>query len=189
MAMHTELPHVVVLGAGFGGLKFCQAMPAGLARITIVDRQNHHLFQPLLYQVATAGLSATEIAQPIRAILTKKQDLTVLMAEVTGFDLEHKRVLLENRHLNFDYLVIALGGVTSYFGHPEWAQHAPGLKSLDDALRIRRKILCAFERAETESNPEVVNRLMTTVVVGGGPTGVEMAGAVAELARTVLTRD
>ena len=180
---------MVVLGAGFGGLKFCQSLPAGMARITVVDRQNHHLFQPLLYQVATAGLSATEIAQPIRAILTKKRDLTVLMAEVTGFDLEHKRVLLENGHLNFDYLVMALGGVTSYFGHPEWAQHAPGLKSLDDALRIRRKILCAFERAETESNPEVVNRLMTTVVVGGGPTGVEMAGAVAELARTVLTRD
>src|SRR5688572_18805298 len=145
--MHTELPHVVVLGAGFGGLKFCQEMPAGLARITVVDRQNHHLFQPLLYQVATAGLSAPEIAQPIRAILTKKRDLQVLMGEVKGFDLEHKRVLLEDNHLNFDYLVLAMGGVTSYFGNDHWAAHAPGLKSLDDALRIRREILCAFERA------------------------------------------
>jgi NADH dehydrogenase len=139
--------------------------------------------------VATAGLSATEIAQPIRAVLAKQPDLQVLMKEVTGIDLANRRVLFAEDHLNYDYLVIALGGVTSYFGHNEWAQFAPGLKSLDDALRIRRQILCAFERAETEKNPEVVNRLMTTVVVGGGPTGVEMAGAVAELARTVLKRD
>ena len=187
--MSTQLPHVVVLGAGFGGLKLCQSFPAGLARVTVVDKQNHHLFQPLLYQVATAGLSAPEIAQPIRAILAKKPDMQVLMEEVTGFDLANHGVLLPHNHLNYDYLVLALGGITSYFGHNEWARHAPGLKSLDDALRIRRQILCAFERAETELNPEVVNRLMTTVVVGGGPTGVEMAGAVAELARTVLKKD
>lgn len=187
--METQIPHIVVLGAGFGGLKFCQAFPAGLARITVVDRQNHHLFQPLLYQVATAGLSAPEIAQPIRAILTDKRDLRVLMEEVTGIDLANQRVLLSNQHLQYDYLVLAMGGVTSYFGRNEWAKFAPGLKSLDDALQIRRRILCAFEKAETESSPEKVNRLMTTVIVGGGPTGVEMAGAVAELARTVLQKD
>jgi NADH dehydrogenase len=187
--MHTEIPHIVVLGAGFAGLKFCQTFPAGLARITVVDRQNHHLFQPLLYQVATAGLSATEIAQPVRAILTRKPDLNVLMAEVTGIDLLGKRVLLDSGAVSFDYLVLAMGGVASYFGHNEWAQYAPGLKSLDDALKIRRQILMAFESAETEKDPERVKKLMTTVVVGGGPTGVEMAGAVAELARTVLRKD
>jgi NADH:ubiquinone reductase (H+-translocating) len=187
--MHSKTPHIVVIGAGFGGLNFCKSFPAGLARITLIDRQNHHLFQPLLYQVATAGLSATEIAQPIRAILAKQPDLKVLMAEVTGFDLAGKQVLTATGPITFDYLVLALGGVTSYFGHDEWAQYAPGLKSLDDALKIRRQILMAFEKAETETDPARVKQLMTTVVVGGGPTGVEMAGAVAELARTVLQKD
>jgi NADH dehydrogenase len=184
-----SLPHIVVVGAGFAGLNFAKKFPSGLARITVVDRQNHHLFQPLLYQVATAGLSAVDIAQPVRAILNDKADMVVLMAEVTGFDLAVKKVKLTDRDLDYDYLVLAIGGVTSYFGHDDWAKFAPGLKSLDDALRIRRQILLAFERAETERDEERRRELMTIVVVGGGPTGVELAGAFAELARTVLHRD
>lgn len=186
---HAKLPHIVVVGAGFGGLTFCRKFPEGVARITVVDRQNHHLFQPLLYQVATAGLSAVDIAQPTRAILSSKPDLEVRMAEVTGFDLAGKRVLLDQGELGYDYLVLAMGGVTSYFGHDEWQRHAPGLKSLDDALRIRRQILLAYERAETERDEARRRALMTMVVVGGGPTGVELAGALSELAHTVLKRD
>ncbi|HXA80571.1 MAG TPA: NAD(P)/FAD-dependent oxidoreductase [Opitutaceae bacterium] len=185
----APLPHIVVLGAGFGGLTFCQKFPADIARITVIDRQNHHLFQPLLYQVASAGLSAIDIAQPIRAILAEKPNLEVLMAEVTGVDFASRRVMHEFGELAYDYLVLALGGVTSYFGHPEWEPHAPGLKSLADALHIRRKILHAFERAEAEPDPVKQQELMNIVVVGGGPTGVELAGAFAELARTVLRRD
>lgn len=180
---------VVVLGAGFGGLTFCQAFNCPRARVTLVDRQNHHLFQPLLYQVATAGLSAPEIAQPIRSILSRRKHAEVLLAEVTGMDLTRREVRLNHTVMTYDYLVLALGGVTSYFGHPEWEQHAPGLKSLDDALRIRRQVLLAFERAETAIDASEQARLMTIVVVGGGATGVELAGAFAELARRVLKRD
>jgi len=183
------LKQVVVLGAGFGGLTFCRAFRHPNAAITLVDAQNHHLFQPLLYQVATAGLSAPEIAEPVRSILSRRRDVTVLMDSVTGFDLGSRRVHCQAHRLSYDYLVVALGGVTSYFGHPEWAEFAPGLKSLDDALRIRRDVLLAFERAENESDPMVRERLMTILVVGGGPTGVELAGAFAELARHVLRRD
>lgn len=186
----SALPHVVVLGAGFAGLAFCRALPDGRARVTVVDRQNHHLFQPLLYQVATAGLAADDIAQPIRGILRKKRSLSVRMASVRSIDLEHRRVHLDDGgELGYDYLVIALGGCASYFGHPEWAEFAPGLKTLDDALRIRRRILLAFERAEAEPDPLVRNALMTVVVIGGGPTGVELAGTIAELARQVLRDD
>ena len=185
----NEGPHILVLGAGFGGLTFCQVFHHPTARVTLVDRQNHHLFQPLLYQVAAAGLSAPEIAQPIRSILADKPSVTVLMDNVMDFRLAEKRVFLEENTLSYDYLVLALGGVTSYFGHPEWEQFAPGLKSLDDAIRIRRHILLAFEKAETEGDPAGHDRLMTIVVVGGGPTGVELAGAFAELARTVLRKD
>ena len=185
----TSLPRVVVLGAGFAGLTVCRKLPKGLAHITVIDRQNHHLFQPLLYQVATAGLSAVDIAQPIRAILREKREMEVLMGEVTGFDLNARKVLLNHGEVTYDYLVIALGGTASYFGHDEWARHAPGLKSLDDALRIRRQILLAFEEAETEFDPQRRRELMTVIVVGGGPTGVELAGTFAELARTVLIED
>ncbi len=185
----VRLPHVVVLGAGFGGLTFCQHFPPGAARITLVDRQNHHLFQPLLYQVATAGLSAPDIAQPIRAILAGKPNLTVLMGQVLGVDLTARKVALENASLEYDYLVIALGGVTSYFGHNDWEPFARGLKSLDDALAIRRDVLLAFERAEMETDPDRRRQLMTVAVIGGGPTGVELAGAFAELTRNVLSRD
>ncbi len=181
--------HVLVLGAGFGGLTFCQTFRHSQASVTLVDAQNHHLFQPLLYQVAAAGLSAPEIAEPARSILSRRPDVTVLMDRVTGFDLAARRVHCQAHELSYDYLVVALGGVTSYFGHPEWAEFAPGLKSLEDALRIRREVLLAFERAENEPDPAVRRRLMTLVVVGGGPTGVELAGAFAELARHVLRRD
>ena len=181
--------HIVVLGAGFGGLEFCQRFHHASARITLVDRSNHHLFQPLLYQVATAGLSAPEIAQPIRSILSRRPDITVLMETVVDFKLAEKKVVLANGELSYDYLVLALGGCTGYFGHPEWEPFAPGLKSLADALRIRSQILLAFEKAETEASPDEQARLMTMVVVGGGPTGVELAGAFAELARHVLRRD
>jgi NADH dehydrogenase len=181
--------HVVVLGAGFGGLEFCKHFRRPDARITLVDRTNHHLFQPLLYQVATAGLSAPEIAQPVRAIFSKRPDITVLLDRVANFDLAHRKVLLEENTLSYDYLVLALGGRTGYFGHPEWEQFAPGLKTLDDALRIRSRVLLAFEKAENQKEAPLRGQLLTIVVVGGGPTGVELAGAFAELARTVLKRD
>ena len=189
MPDQKRLPHVLVLGAGFGGLTFCQKFSPRRARVTVVDRQNHHLFQPLLYQVATAGLSAPEIAQPIRSILSQHKHITVLLDEATGIDLARRTVELTATTLTYDYLVLALGGITSYFGHPEWEVLAPGLKSLDDALRIRRRILLAFEKAETEPDPGQRQRLMTIAVVGGGPTGVELAGAFAELTRTVLRSD
>jgi len=184
-----NLPHIVVLGGGFGGLTFAKEFPAELARITIVDRQNHHLFQPLLYQVASAGLAAPDIAQPIRSILRKKPNLTVLLADVTGIDLAAREVRLADGKLSYDYLIIALGSQTSYFGHNEWEQFAPGLKTLDDAQRLRRNTLLAYEKAEREPDPQRRQELMTTVVIGGGPTGVELAGSFAELARTVLYRD
>lgn len=188
-AESTKLPHVVVIGAGFGGLSFCRKFSTRLARVTLLDRQNHHLFQPLLYQVATAGLSAVDIAQPIRAILRTEPNLEILMAEVKGLDLANRKVLHDRGELTYDYLVLAMGGVTSYFGHDDWAKYAPGLKSLDDALAIRRRVLMSFECAETESDEQRRRELMTIIVVGGGPTGVELAGTFAELARTVLVRD
>jgi NADH:ubiquinone reductase (H+-translocating) len=180
---------VLVLGGGFGGLTFCLHFRQPRARITLVDRTNHHLFQPLLYQVATAGLAATDIAQPIRAILSKRQDVTVLLEDVVDFKPGRNQVVLTNGELDYDYLVLALGGRTSYFGHPEWERFAPGLKTLEDAVRIRNQVLFAFEKAENTFEPEERERLMTLVVAGGGPTGVELAGAIAELSRTVLRRD
>lgn len=188
-ATKKNLPQIVVLGAGFGGLTFCRTFSHPTAQVTIVDRQNHHLFQPLLYQVATAGLSAPEIAQPIRSILRNKSNVNVLLREVTGLDLARREVKLGDEALAYDYLVIALGSTTGYFDHPEWEQYAPGLKSLDDALQIRRRVLLAFERAENCAHPAERERLMTIVVVGGGPTGVELAGAFAELTRRVLKQD
>jgi NADH dehydrogenase len=183
-----QTPQILVLGAGFGGLTFCQSFRHPTARVTVVDRTNHHLFQPLLYQVAASGLSAPDIAQPIRSIL-RHRNVVVLLDKVVDFDLANKRVLLEMTTQTYDYLVLGLGGCTSYFGHPEWEQFAPGLKTLDDALRIRSRVLLAFEKAETVSDPVVRQQLMTIVIVGGGPTGVELAGSFAELARTVLRRE
>jgi NADH dehydrogenase len=180
---------IVVLGAGFGGLTFCQSFRHSRATITLVDRTNHHLFQPLLYQVATAGLSAPEIAAPVRSLLSNRPDITVLMDEVKAIDLRGRSISLNHSVLSYDYLVLALGGITSYFGHDEWERFAPGLKTLDDAMRVRRQVLSAFEEAENEKDPVRREELTTLVVVGGGPTGVELAGAFAELSRTVLARD
>ena len=184
-----QYAHVVVLGAGFGGLTFCKHFRRPDALVTLVDRTNHHLFQPLLYQVATCGLSAPEIAQPIRSILSNRSDITVLLDQAVDFDLAHRKVFLEKNTLDYDYLVLATGGLTGYFGHPEWEPFAPGLKTLDDALRIRSRVLLAFEEAENETDPAKRDRLLTIIIVGGGPTGLELAGAFAELTRTVLKRD
>ena len=185
----AERKHIVILGAGFGGLTFCQHFRAPAARLTVVDRTNHYLFQPLLYQVAAAGLSAPEIAHPIRSILSRRPNITVLLDQVADFDLAAKTVVLQQNRLQYDYLVLALGSCTRYFGHPEWEQFAPGLKTLDDALRIRSRVLLAFEKAENTGDVAEHERLMSLVIIGGGPTGVELAGAFAELARTVLKRD
>jgi len=177
--MERPQKKIVVVGAGFGGLTFCRHFAHPAAEVTLVDRTNHHLFQPLLYQVAMAGLSAPDIAQPIRSIVSQRPRLEVLMDEVLGFDLASRRVICRENRLDYDFLVLAFGSLTSYFAHPEWEQFAPGLKTLDDALLIRRNVLLAFERAENLRNPEEQARLMTIVVVGGGPTGVELAGACA----------
>jgi NADH dehydrogenase len=182
-------PHIVILGGGFAGLNFAKSLRGINGRVTMIDRQNHHLFQPLLYQVATATLSSVEIAKPLRSILSAMENLSVEMGEVQSVDLNTRTVILADRTVTYDYLVLALGGVTSYFGHPEWADHAPGLKSINDALRIRREILFAFEKAELTDDPEEMKRLMTIVIVGGGPTGVELAGAVKELGRYVMRHD
>jgi NADH dehydrogenase len=187
--MSGDQKRIVVVGAGFGGLTFCQHFEHPNASLTLLDRTNHHLFQPLLYQVAMAGLSAPDIAQPIRSILSPKPRLEVRMEEVTGFDLNTRQVVTQTHRHSYDYLVLAFGGVTGYFGHPEWEEYAPGLKTLEDALLIRRNVLLAFERAETAASPLEQERLTTIVVVGGGPTGVELAGACAELAHRVLKRD
>jgi NADH dehydrogenase len=188
--MTTEsLPHVVIVGAGFGGLTAAQKLKKTPVRITIVDRTNHHLFQPLLYQVAMAGLSPGDIAAPIRSILRGQQNVTVLLAEVTSIDLAAHQIKTTEGELAYDYLILAAGGRTSYFGHDEWEQFAPGLKDLDDAVEIRRRVLLAFEAAERETDPARRRELMTFVVVGGGPTGVELAGAIAELSKFVLARD
>ncbi len=184
-----DRPHVVVLGAGFGGLEAARGLADAPVRLTVVDRRNHHLFQPLLYQVATAGLSPAEIASPIRRILRKQANTRVVLAEALSVDPARKRLLLDDGEIAYDYLVLAAGATHSYFGHDEWAAAAPGLKTLDDALEIRRRALLAFEEAEREEDPDRRRAWLTFVVVGGGPTGVEMAGAFAEIARHSLVRE
>src|SRR3989440_7504489 len=185
----TTMPHVVIVGAGFGGLQAARALGNAPVQVTVIDRQNHHLFQPLLYWVATAGLSPADITSPVRGILRKQKNTEVLMTEVTGVDLEQQRVLMGERSVPYDYLVLATGAHDNYFGHPEWEKFAPGLKTIEDARALRRKILLAFEAAETETDPEKVKALLTFVLVGAGPTGVEMAGAIAELAHKALASD
>jgi NADH dehydrogenase len=183
-------PHVVVIGAGFGGLSTVQSLKNDDVDITLVDRRNHHLFVPLLYQVATAQLSADAIAQPIRSILKKQKNVKVLFDEATDIDVEGKSVTLASgQALSYDFLVIAVGAKDSYFGHDEWAEHAPGLKSLEDAERIRQQFLLTFERAEKETDPQKRKALLTFVIVGGGPTGVEMAGAIAEIRNHTLQHE
>lgn len=182
-------PRVVVVGAGFGGLGAARALKGADVRVLVIDKQNHHLFQPLLYQVATAALSPADIAWPIRRILRRQRNAEVLMAEVTGIDPLNKRVVLGNRSENYDYLVLASGATHSYFGHDEWAPFAPGLKEIVDATHIRRRILMAFECAEAVNDAFRRQKFLTFVVVGGGPTGVEMAGTMSELARKALAAD
>lgn len=184
-----NLPRVVIIGAGFGGLQAARALRHAPVQVTVIDRSNHHLFQPLLYQVATADLSPADIAAPIRGILRKQRQTSVILAEVTGVDVQKQRVHLGERSLPYAYLIVATGAHHSYFGHGEWEPYAPGLKSLDDAALLRRKILLAFEAAEIESDPEKRQALLTFVLVGAGPTGVELAGALAELAHTTLAAD
>jgi NADH dehydrogenase len=180
---------VVIVGAGFAGLSLAKDLAGSAFDITLIDRHNYHLFQPLLYQVATAGLSPAEIASPIRSILRDQKNATVVLADVSGVDLEHKNVIADGRKIPFDTLVLATGVEHAYFGHDEWAPFAPGLKTIDDATYLRRRILLAFEHAETEPDPVERQRLLNFVVVGGGPTGVEMAGAIAELAKRALAAD
>src|SRR4051812_16874672 len=180
---------VVVIGGGFGGLWAVRQLRKAAVQITLIDRSNHHLFQPLLYQVATAGLAAPSIAAPLRYILRKQRNVTVLMAEVDGIDLAARAVRAGERVIPYDYLLVASGATHAYFGHDEWERHAPGLKNLDDAFLIRRRILSAFERAEASGSESERNACLTFAVIGGGPTGVELAGTLAEIARHTLANE
>jgi len=185
----APLPHVVVIGAGFGGLHAARALRGAPVQLTVVDRRNHHLFQPLLYQVATAALSPGDIAYPVRAILRSQRNARVLLADARAVDPARREVTLADGAISYDYLVLATGARHAYFGHPEWEARAPGLKDLEDALEIRRRMLLAFERAERTPDDAARRRLLTFVIVGAGPTGVELAGAIAEIAREVLVDD
>lgn len=186
----SEMPHVVIVGGGFGGLWATRALAGDNVRITLIDRRNHHLFQPLLYQVATAGLSSPDIAAPLRHILRRQRNVEVRLGEVTGIDAASRTVTLADGDvLDYDYLLLASGATHAYFGHDEWSGDAPGLKTLDDALAIRRRLLVAFERAEACEDPEERAAWLSFAIVGGGPTGVELAGTLAEIARHTLKRE
>ena len=190
MSTTSKRERVVIVGAGFGGLAAAKRLAGKPVDVTIVDRRNHHLFQPLLYQVATAALSPADIAGPIRSILSRAPNVRVLLDEVTGVDAEISRVQLRaGPPLDYDWLIVATGARHSYFGRDDWAPNAPGLKSIEDATAIRRTILLALEKAESEADPEIRQQLLTFVVIGAGPTGVEMAGAIAELARRAVSAD
>jgi NADH dehydrogenase len=182
-------PRIVIIGAGFGGLSAAHGLAGAAADVTVIDRRNYHLFQPLLYQVATAGLSPAQIAQPIRAILRRATNVRVILGSVSAIDKERQTVTVEDREVAYDHLIVATGARHSYFGHDDWERVAPGLKNVDDATGIRRRILTAFEHAESAATPEQRRRFLTFVVIGGGPTGVEMAGAIAELAHVALRHD
>ncbi len=188
-AISVGTPKVVIVGGGFGGLAAAKSLRNSPVKVTLLDKNNHHLFQPLLYQVATAGLSPANIAAPIRSVLRSQKNVEVEMVEVTGIDTVKKEVLTGDRRVPYDYLILATGATDSYFGNDEWEAFAPGLKSITQATRIRRDILTAFELAEMEEDETKRNALMTFVVIGAGPTGVEMAGAIAELARKTLSGD
>ena len=189
MNNRAETPHVVIVGGGFAGLNAARALRKAPVRITLVDRRNHHLFQPLLYQVASAALNPSEIATPIRSILHDQQNADVMLAEVCGIELAQKRVQLRDGHLDYDYLIVATGARDAFFGHAEWERASCGLKSIEDALEVRRRVLLAFEAAERETDPARRVEWMTFVLIGAGPTGVEMAGALAEIAHHALADD
>ena len=185
----TEKPHVVIVGAGFGGLEAAKKLAREDVRVTVIDRTNHHLFQPLLYQVATAALSPADIAAPVRAILSRFKNVRVILAEVKSVDVDAKKIKTTDSEIAYDFLILATGARHSYFGHDEWEKLAPGLKSLEDAVEIRRRLLLAFEYAEKITDEAARKAAMTFVIIGGGPTGVEMAGAIAEIARYTLAKD
>jgi NADH dehydrogenase len=189
MTTPEKPPHVVIVGGGFGGLSAARALRNARVSITIVDRSNHHLFQPLLYQVATAALSAADIAAPIRRIFRHQKNVSVILADATAVDTSARKLVLADGSLDYDYLVIATGATHAYFGHDDWAKHAPGLKSLHDALNIRRRVLIALEVAEREPDEARRRACMTFVIVGAGPTGVELAGTLAEVMRQTVARD
>ena len=184
-----HLPHVVVIGAGFGGLAAARALARAPVRVTVLDRRNHHLFQPLLYQVATAALDPADIAYPIRAALAHQRNARVLLAEAHTIDVDAHTIELDNGSLHYDYLIVATGATHSYFGNGQWARYAPGLKSVEDALEIRRRVFVAYEAAERESDPVAQREWLTFAVVGGGPTGVELAGALGEIGLHTLAKD
>jgi NADH:ubiquinone reductase (H+-translocating) len=188
-AQASTPPHVVIIGAGFGGLYAAQALRRAPVRVTVIDRRNHHLFQPLLYQVAMAALSPGDIASPIRWILRRQRNVEVLLAEATAIDTASQKVVLADGEVGYDYLIVATGSTHAYFGNDEWRPLAPGLKTLEDALEIRRRVLMTFELAEKETVLKRRQRLLTFVVIGGGPTGVELAGAIAEISRHSLPKD
>jgi NADH:quinone reductase (non-electrogenic) len=181
--------HVVIIGGGFGGIAAARALKRAPIRLTMIDRRNHHLFQPLLYQVATAALNPSDIASPIRRILRRQHNASVILGEAVSIDARRKTVRLADGEVAYDYLIVATGATHSYFGHDEWLEPAPGLKTLEDAVEIRRRVLVAYEAAEREADPAEVSKWMTFVIIGAGPTGVEMAGALAEISRRVLERD
>jgi NADH dehydrogenase len=185
----TAKPHTVIVGAGFGGLEAAKKLACENVRVTVIDRTNYHLFQPLLYQVATAALSPADIAAPIRAVFRKCKNMEVILAEVKSVSVDLRKIQLVDGEIDYDFLILATGARHSYFGHPEWEKLAPGLKSLEDAVEIRRRILMAFEYAEKITDEAVRRAAMTFVIIGGGPTGVEMAGAIAEIARYTLAKD
>jgi len=183
------MPHVVVIGCGFAGLTAAKALAKLPVQLTLIDRRNHHLFQPLLYQVATAGLSPADISMPIRAVFRGRRKVRVLMDEVTAIDVESRAVKMGDHRVAYDVLIVATGARHAYFGHDDWEPFAPGLKQVEDALDIRRRILLAFERAEATDDAAERQRLLTFAIVGAGPTGVELAGAIAELAKVALAMD
>ena len=188
----ANLPHVVILGGGFGGLSAAKALDKAPVRVTLIDRRNHHLFQPLLYQVAAAALSPAQIAYPIRAILRRQRNATVLLGEVAAIDADKREIRLAGANgarMHFDYLIVATGAQNFYFGHDDWQPYAIGLKSLEDAIELRRRILLAFEQAEAETDPVEKRNLLSFAIIGAGPTGVELAGAIAEIARHALASD
>ena len=189
MSDRDRRPHVVIVGGGFGGLYAARALAGRPVRVTLLDRRNHHLFQPLLYQVATAALNPSDIAMPLRSILRRAANVTVLLAEVEAVDLAARRLVLDGDSMDYDALVLAAGAGHSYFGHDDWEPLAPSLKTLEDALEIRRRVLVAYEEAEREQDRAEQRALLTSVVIGGGPTGVELAGALAEISRETIARD